>query len=82
MGLDTVELVMAFEERFGVSVPDTVAAELVTPRHVIDYLMRTGAGVGRSRGEVAQLVRQVIEKQTAVYDFTEDSRFVEDMHLD
>jgi hypothetical protein len=82
MGLDTVELVMAFEERFGVSIPDAVAAELVTPRHVIDYLMATGAGGGRSREEVAQLVRQVIEKETAVYDFTEDSRFVEDMHLD
>jgi acyl carrier protein len=82
MGLDTVELVMAFEARFGLDIPDTVAAELVTPRDVIDYLMANGAGGGKSREEVARLVRQVIEEQTGTYDFTEDSRFVEDMHLD
>ena len=82
MGLDTVELVMAFEEKFGVSIPDAATAKLVTPRDVVDYLMANGAGGGRSREEVAQLVRQVIEEQCAVYDFTQDSRFIEDMHLD
>jgi len=82
MGLDTVELVMAFEEKFGLDISDAVAAELITPRDVIDYLMANGAGGESSREEVAQLVRQVIEAQTGTYDFTEDSRFVQDMHLD
>ncbi len=38
MGLDSVELVMAFEEAFELAIPDEVVASLVTPRHVIDYL--------------------------------------------
>jgi hypothetical protein len=35
-----------------------------------------------TREEVAQLVRQIVIDQTGVENFTEDSRFVEDMHLD
>jgi acyl carrier protein len=82
MGLDRVELVMAFEEKFGVSIPDADTVGLATPRKVTDYLMEKNAGGGRSREEVARMVRQVIEEQCAVYDFTDDSRFIEDMHLD
>jgi hypothetical protein len=38
LGLDLVELVIATEAAFGVAIPDAVAAELDTPRKVIDYL--------------------------------------------
>ena len=38
MGLDSVELVMAFEEAFGIEIPDEDAARLETPRHVMDYV--------------------------------------------
>jgi len=36
MGLDSVELVIAYEEAFGISIPDAVASEMRTPRDVID----------------------------------------------
>ncbi len=36
--LDTVELVMAFEEEFGVEVPDEVAEKLQTVNDVIEYI--------------------------------------------
>ena len=39
MGLDTVELLMAFEEEFGMAIPDADASELTTPRQVTDYVM-------------------------------------------
>jgi acyl carrier protein len=37
MGLDIVEIVIQFEEDFGVRIPDADAGELVTPRDFIDY---------------------------------------------
>jgi acyl carrier protein len=36
--LDTVELVMAFEEEFGIEIPDEEAEKLETVKHAIDYL--------------------------------------------
>ena len=38
MGLDTVELVMAFEERFGIEIPDDAAENIVTVRDAIDFI--------------------------------------------
>lgn len=38
MGLDTVELVMAFEEKFEITIPDEDAEKIVTVRDVIDYV--------------------------------------------
>lgn len=39
MGMDGVELVMSFEEEFGISLPDSAAAEMRTPRQVIDFII-------------------------------------------
>jgi acyl carrier protein len=36
--LDSVELVMALEEEFGIEVPDEDAAKLTTVQAVIDYI--------------------------------------------
>ena len=36
--LDTVELVMAFEEEFGVEIPDDAAEKIVTVKNAIDYI--------------------------------------------
>ena len=40
--LDTVELVMAFEEEFGAEIPDEDAEKLTTVGTVIDYLKENG----------------------------------------
>ena len=82
MGLDIVELFMAFEERFDISIPDAEAPELTTPRKVTDYIMTKVADRGMSREQVATIVRQVIEETNATYDFSEDDHFVYDMNLD
>ena len=36
--LDTVELVMAFEEEFGIEIPDDDAEKITTVQAAIDYL--------------------------------------------
>ena len=36
--LDTVELVMAFEEEFAVEIPDDAAEKILTVKDAIDYL--------------------------------------------
>ncbi|HEU4881914.1 MAG TPA: acyl carrier protein [Longimicrobium sp.] len=48
MGLDAVELVMAFEEGFGIAIPDEDAARMRTPRSVLDY---AAARLGPVRGD-------------------------------
>ena len=40
--LDTVELIMAFEEKFGAEIPDEDAEKLTTVGAVLDYLKSKG----------------------------------------
>lgn len=41
--LDTVELVMAFEEEFNVEIPDDDAQEITTVKSAVDYLSKKAA---------------------------------------
>ena len=36
--LDTVELVMAFEEEFGIEIPDEAAEKILNVQNAIDYI--------------------------------------------
>ncbi|MFZ4555519.1 MAG: acyl carrier protein [Pseudanabaena sp.] len=36
--LDTVELVMALEEKFGVEIPDEEAEKIITVQNALDYI--------------------------------------------
>ena len=38
--LDTVELVMAFEEEFGVEIPDDAAEKILTVQDAINYIQK------------------------------------------
>ena len=41
--LDTVELVMAFEEEFGCEIPDDAAERIVTVKNAIEYVQENAA---------------------------------------
>ena len=41
--LDTVELVMAFEEEFGVEIPEDAAEKIATVKDAIDYIEKQKA---------------------------------------
>ena len=38
--LDTVELVMAFEEEFGCEIPDEAAAKIVTVKDAVEFIQQ------------------------------------------
>ena len=38
--LDTVELIMAFEDGFGIDIPDEDAEKITTMQHAIDYIQK------------------------------------------
>lgn len=42
--LDTVELVMAFEEEFSVEIPDDAAEKIVTVKDAVDFISAKKAG--------------------------------------
>lgn len=41
--LDTVELVMAFEEEFGIEIPDEAAETIRTVKNAIDYIQKNAS---------------------------------------
>ena len=41
--LDTVELVMAFEEEFGCEIPDDAAEKIITVKNAIEYVQDNAA---------------------------------------
>ena len=41
--LDTVELVMAFEEEFSVEIPDDAAEKIITVKDAVDYITQKKA---------------------------------------
>lgn len=41
--LDTVELVMAFEEEFGVEIPDDAAEKILTVKDAIEFIRENAA---------------------------------------
>ena len=48
MGLDSVELIIAVEEAFGIAIPDAVAAEMITPARLISHVQDAiGSSVDR-----------------------------------
>jgi acyl carrier protein len=54
MGLDGVELVLAIEETFGVSIPDSDTAELITPGLLIAHVQRLVSSKPKTRPCMSQ----------------------------
>jgi acyl carrier protein len=86
MGLDTVELVMSFEETFGIDIPNVVAETLETPRHVRDYVLAEYRRQGKPADSAAifEKIRDITCEIANVRreDVTLDTTFVHDFGLD
>lgn len=65
-----------------------ISPRVRTVRELVDYLVANevrilkGEETAWSRAQVRDVLKSVIIDETGVTDFSEDSRFVEDMHLD
>jgi acyl carrier protein len=88
MGLDSVELVMAWEEHFGIDVPNERAATWDTPRLAIlgiaDLIRLQPSARKWTPEEIERDVCAIIVEQIAIErsDFTLDSHFIRDMGID
>ena len=86
MGLDTVELVMAFEEEFDLRIPNDVAERLQTVGDVTDYLCERLDVVGRddARSAVFWRVCRITAEQAGVKveELSDETSFVNDLGMD
>jgi acyl carrier protein len=86
MGLDTVELVMEFEEEFGIDIPNAAAEKMVTVGEVVDFFTLELACRGRvmDRADVLSRVRRLTAAKASIdpADIRESDRFVQDLGLD
>jgi len=80
MGLDTVELIMAFEEAFDIAIEDADAERLQTPGAVIALVLQRAKGWRRE--DVARRVREiVIEQLDCAERYREDARFIGELGI-
>ena len=89
MGLDSVELVMAWEEHFEIDIPNSLATTLETPRKAIDaieVILENSSSVKRkwTNLEIENDVCAIVAKQLGVsrQSFALDSFFVSDLGVD
>lgn len=87
MGLDSVELVLAVEEEFGIIIPDAAAAEMISPAVMITCVQNVMASrPGPTRkwtdDEVRRVIRKIISEQLGVEKFNDTDEFVRDLGVD
>ncbi len=86
MGLDTVELVMAIEEEFDVTIPDDTAEEMVRVRDVRDWLVAHLHTKGRDADpdDVFTRLRRLTSHTTNIPEdeIGLDARFIDDLAMD
>ncbi|MBS2032592.1 MAG: hypothetical protein JST54_32260 [Deltaproteobacteria bacterium] len=79
MGLEIVELVIHFEEEFGVELPDSEAGNLTTPGKFVDYIVAKKPSLVRA--DVAARVKTIIITQLGLdgRDYSEDAELIRDL---
>lgn len=80
------EFFAAVEEEFGVSVGDAEDGFLETPGQVIDFVVDNtepsdGMTADEHRDHVAGVLGEIMARTLGVTRYSEDSRFVQDLHV-
>jgi len=86
MGLDTVELIMAIEEEFGIDIPNDVAAHIATMGHISAYVFKCLEAQGKKPDPEAtwEQVKAIVVYQLGVKpeEVTPDAYIVRDLGID
>ncbi len=87
MGLDTVELVMAVEEEFGLEIPDAAAEKMFTVGDMHSFLVSELRRRGRSEideNRIFERLREIVCAQLGVKPevVVPEARFVKDLGAD
>ena len=87
MGLDTVELVMAVEEEFAITIPDSVATKMFTVGDMHAFVASELNRLGRPHSDPALVFEQlkiIIVRQLGVKpsEVIPGARFVKDLRAD
>jgi acyl carrier protein len=87
MGLDTVELVMAVEDWFEITIPDEVAQKLFTVGDLHGFVVSELTRIGRFGGDSARVyeqLKEIIVRQLGVRpeEVVPGARFVRDLRAD
>lgn len=86
MGLDTVELILVTEDRFGIEIPDPVAETLTTVGALHNFVVAELERTGRPRDadRVFTELRELICHHFAVEpeEVVAEASFVKDLHMD
>lgn len=86
MGLDTVELILATEDHFGIEIPDPAAETLTTVGALHGFIVSELERTGRPRDAdiVFTELRDLICDQFAVepHEVVAEARFIQDLHMD
>jgi hypothetical protein len=80
------EFFAAVEEEFGVPVGDAEPGFLETPGQVIDFVVENsqptdGMTADEHREHVAGVLGEIMARTLGVTRYSEDSRFVQDLHI-
>jgi len=86
MGLDSVELVMSFEEEFEIEIPDAVAEKMTTVGDVVDFVTQELMRLGRKSDSLdvfLRVRRRTVDITNADPDrITRSTSFVDDLGID
>jgi acyl carrier protein len=86
MGLDTVELVMAVEDEFGLEIPDAAAEMMMTVGDMHAFLVAELKRLGREGdpAKVFEQMRAIIVRQLRIKPekVILSARFGKDLHVD
>ena len=81
MGLDTVEIVVLTEKKFGVHIPDEAAENIATVGQLIDFVAKE---VNEDSGRVAREIIRIVSEVSGIppHEIKSEHSFTNDLGLD